>query len=334
MLMDYVGSLKTLLLWPLFQIWHPGVWSIRLPVCLISAGTLLLFALIVARVADTRVALGAALLLAPDASFIFTNTFDWGPVALLLLGALGFLALFVRFARSGSSFALSAAFLLAGVMLWYKVIFAFPLVGVLIASASVFPRRTWGRTTGKNFLVAVGSLLIGASPLIFFNFHTGGGTLKASSYLVRTSAWEKVMMLHLTLNGKALEHYMVRSSPGEMLPLHGARLGELVESWYRHSTLGPGSLLFAALIVSAAALPFLRASRLFRVITFAWVTGLSIVSLFFASGTAGGRAAPLRTRISNPTIYCCGNSCGAGGTSPHLAAPWAAIRGPRVRGGF
>jgi len=138
MLMDYVGTLKTWLLWPVFLIWHPGVWSMRLPVCLVSVVTLLLFAWLVGRIADSEVAISAALLLAADASFVFTNVFDWGPVALLLVGALGFLALIIHFARSKSKIAVAAAFFLAGLMLWYKAIFAYPLAGILIASIAVF----------------------------------------------------------------------------------------------------------------------------------------------------------------------------------------------------
>jgi len=298
MLMDYVGTLKTWLLWPVFLIWHPGVWSMRLPVCLVSVVTLLLFAWLVGRIADSEVAISAALLLAADASFVFTNVFDWGPVALLLVGALGFLALIIHFARSKSKIAVAAAFFLAGLMLWYKAIFAYPLAGILIASIAVFLHHVRGLITTRNILVVAGSLLVGMSPLIAFNFRTSGATLGASSYLVRTSAGEKFMMMYLTLNGKALEHYMVRSRLEEILPLHGAPLGELVESWYRRSTLGPGSFLSVALLVSAVALPFIRSSSLFRAIAFAWVAVLSTFGLFLASGTAG--AGPHHTVLIYP----------------------------------
>ena len=287
MLMDYVGGLKTWLYWPVFWMWRPGLWSIRLPVCLLSLGTLLLFAGLVRRVTDARVALGAALLLAVDSSFALTNVFDWGPVALLMAGTVACMGLLVRFAASAGKVVLLSAFLLAGLMLWYKVVFAFPLTGMLIACAVVIPRQVWQRATTRNLAVALTGLLIGASPLLFFNFRTAGATLKAASYVEHTTANEKLMMLRLTLNGKALEHYMFRSTPEEILPLRGAPLGQLVQSWYRESSLGLGSFLLVGLFVSGVALPFLKASRLFSAIAFGWVAGLSTMALFLISGSAG-----------------------------------------------
>ncbi len=301
MLMDYIGCLKTWLYWPVFRVWRPGVWSMRLPACLISVGTLLLFAAFTRRIGGGRVAVGAAILLAADASFVFTNVFDWGPVALLLAGSLGFLALLKRFGERGSRLFLAAAFALAGTMLWYKAIFAFPMAGILVACAVVFPRRLQERVSATTMAIALAALLVGASPLLLFNVQTGGGTLKAWSHLEQIPASEKLMMLRLTLNGKALEHYMVRSLPGEVLPLHGAPIGELVKAWYRDSTLGPGSFLFFALLISALALPFLRASRLFKPILFAWVAGLSTEALFFAAGSSG--AGPHHTVLIYPAPH-------------------------------
>src|ERR1019366_5818241 len=43
MSMDYLGALKSWLYWPLFRLWHPGVWSMRFPACVLSVVTLLLF---------------------------------------------------------------------------------------------------------------------------------------------------------------------------------------------------------------------------------------------------------------------------------------------------
>ena len=298
MLMDYIGCLKTWLYWPIFQIWHPGVWSIRLPVCIVSAGTLLVFAGLVRRVANGSVAFCAALLLGTDASFLFTNAFDWGPVALLLVGAVAFIALLVRSRRPQARLELAAAFLLAGVLLWYKTVFAFPLAGISIAFVAVFPRQVRRRLTPASLATAAASLLVGASPLLLFNVRTHGATLAASSYLERVPVAEKLTMMRLTLDGKALEHYMFRSSPGEILPLHGAPLGQLVASWYAQSSLGPGSFLFAALALSAGALAFIAKSRLFRPIVFAWVAGIATTAFMLAFRDAG--AGPHHTVLVYP----------------------------------
>jgi hypothetical protein len=105
-------------------------------------------------------------------------------------------------------------------------------------------------------------------------------------------------MLRLTLNGKVLEHYMFRSTPDEMLPVQGASLGDLVMSWYRDSRLGPGSFLLLALLLSAASLPFIRNSQLWKPIVFAWIAGLMTEALFIASGIGG--AGPHHTVLLFP----------------------------------
>ena len=84
MSVDYLGTLKSLLYWPVFKIWAPNDWSIRVPVCMVSVGTLLIFGSLVRRAAGPGIAILACLLLASDCSFIFVNVFDWGPVSLLL----------------------------------------------------------------------------------------------------------------------------------------------------------------------------------------------------------------------------------------------------------
>jgi len=298
MVMSYVGCLKTWLYWPVFRIWHPDVWSIRLPVCLVSLCTLLLFAGLVRKVAGPAVALGAAILLMADPSFVFTNVFDWGPVALLMAGAVGILVLLLRAVQTHGRLALAAAFLLAGAMLWYKALFAFPLAGILIAGGAVFPKQLVRLAAPRNLAPAAIAGLVGALPLLLFNAVSNGATLKATSSLEHVPVREKLLMLRLTLDGRAFEHLVVRSVPHEVLPLSGAPLGELVQTWYRTSGLGPGSFLFASLCASVAALPFLRRSRLIRPILFVWAAGISMALLFLVFGSAG--SGPHHTALLAP----------------------------------
>src|SRR5579871_1172792 len=67
MSMSYLSALKSWLYWPVFRLWPPSVWSMRLPECFISILILVLFADLARRVSSTRVALAAALFLATDA---------------------------------------------------------------------------------------------------------------------------------------------------------------------------------------------------------------------------------------------------------------------------
>src|ERR1700733_12839581 len=43
MVMTYIGSLKTLLYWPIFRIFGAGPWTLRLPVVFLGAITIFIF---------------------------------------------------------------------------------------------------------------------------------------------------------------------------------------------------------------------------------------------------------------------------------------------------
>src|SRR5579884_120672 len=116
MVFPYIGALKTLLWWPLLRICGASVWSLRVHAMLIGVATLLLLFPLVERIAGRRAAVVACLLLATDASFVLTETFDWGPVAvehLLLVG--GCLLIIVGRPVGGS--------LLFGLAFWNKAVF-------------------------------------------------------------------------------------------------------------------------------------------------------------------------------------------------------------------
>ena len=290
MSMDYIGALKSWLYWPIFRLWTPGVWSMRLPVALLSVVTLLLFADLVRRVAGTRVALAAAVFLATDAVFVLINVFDM-TVCLLLLGTVAFLNLLQRRL-------LGAAFLVAGLALWYKAVFIFPLAGMLLAFAVAYPKEVWRSLTLRNVALAAIAIVVGAAPLIAFNWERRGATVQASGSLPTVPALEKLVMLRHTLDGRAFEHYMFRSTFDEKIPLTGAALGELVVRWYRESHFGPGSVLLPSLMFALLALPFLRGSPLFPALTFSWIAMAAAYGAMFVFRDAG--AGPHHTVLLYP----------------------------------
>ncbi len=300
MTMDYIGALKSWIYWPIFRLWAPNVWSMRLPVCLMSVLTLLLFADVVRRVAGSRVALAAAVFLATDAIFVIINVFDM-TVCLLLLGTVAFLNLLQRFEASGKRRYLGAAFLVAGLTLWYKAIFIFPLVAMLLALAIAYRATVWRSVTLRNAAVAAISIVLGAAPLIAFNWERRGATVQASGALPTVPAREKLVMLEHTLDGRAFEHYMFRSSFGEKIPLTGAPLGELVIRWYRESHFGPGSALLPALVLALVALPLLRRSVQFPALVFSWVAMGTAYGAMFVFRDAG--AGPHHTVLLYPAPH-------------------------------
>ncbi len=300
MTMDYIGALKSWLYWPVFRLWSPTVWSMRLPVCLLSVVTLLLFADLIRRVAGRRVALAAAVFLATDAVFVLINVFDM-TVCLLLLGTVAFLNLLQRFETSGKRRFLGAAFLIAGLALWYKAIFIFPLAAMLLALAVAHPGKLRRWLTLKSLALAAISFAIGAAPLIAFNWERRGATVQASGALPTVPASEKLVMLQHTLDGRAFEHYMFRSTFAEKIAMIGAPIGELVIRWYRESHFGPGSALLPALVLALLALPFLRGSAVFPALIFSWAAMASTYGAMFMFRDAG--AGPHHTVLLYPAPH-------------------------------
>ena len=300
MTMDYIGALKSWLYWPIFRLWSPDVWSMRLPVCLLSVVTLVLFADVVRRAAGSRVALAAAAFLATDAVFVLINVFDM-TVCLLLLGTVAFLNLLQRFEESGKRGFLSAAFFVAGLALWYKAIFIFPLAAMLLAFPVAYPSKVWRSFTRRNVALAAISIALGAAPLIAFNWDRQGATVQASGALPSVPALEKLVMLQHTLDGRAFEHYMFRSTFTEKIPLIGAPIGDLVIRWYRESHFGPGSALLPALVLALLALPFLRRSAVFPALLFSWVAMAAAYGAMFVFRDAG--AGPHHTVLLYPAPH-------------------------------
>jgi hypothetical protein len=183
MSMDYVGALKSWLYWPVFHFWRPGIWSIRLPVCAVSVLTLLLFADVVRRAAGNIGALLAVSFLATDASFVLTNVFDWGPVALLLCGSVACVNLLQRYAAGGGLWRVGVAALIAGAAVWHKAIFVFPLAALLAATIVVYFRELRELVSRRTVLVALVCFAAGISPLIAFNLARRGATILAAGYI-------------------------------------------------------------------------------------------------------------------------------------------------------
>ncbi len=281
MSMDYLGALKSWLYWPVFRAWHPGVWSMRLPACLLSVVTLLLFIDVARRVAGRRVALAAAVILATDAVFVLINVFDM-TVCLLLLSTVAFLWLLQR-QRPG------AAFFVAGLALWYKAIFLFPLAAMLLGFAIAYTSQVRRRLTWRNIVVAAVGIVVGCAPLIAFNLARRGATFQASQDLPGVAVSEKLVMLQRTLDGRAFEHYMFRSTPDEKIALAGSSMADVVVGWYRESHFGPGSALLPVLGLALLALPFLKRSSLFPALMFSWVAAGAayLAMLFFRDAGAG-----------------------------------------------
>lgn len=209
MAMNYLGALKTWLYAPVFALWAPSAWSIRLPMVLLGAGTILLFARLMERLYGRQAAWVAVALLATDTSLVLTTTFDWGPVAIqhfLFVLAAWWL---VRFAEEDRWWLLALAAFALGLALWNKAVFAWTLMGCGAALLVLFPLLIWRRVTLRNLLVAVVFFAGGASMLIRYNVRHQGDTWKSTARMSLANISDKQIHVRAMLEGSSLLGFMV-----------------------------------------------------------------------------------------------------------------------------
>jgi 4-amino-4-deoxy-L-arabinose transferase-like glycosyltransferase len=216
MVMTYIGSLKTLLYWPIFRIFGANTWTLRVPAAFLGAITIFVFFHLAGVSGGARAAGIGAFLLATDPVFLLTNTFDWGPVALehvFLVTGCWFLY------RFGSQFPpdvgpnvliwdLAAGFLCFGLALWNKAIFVWALSGVMAGGVLVFLpeiKRCWSLRVAR---VAAAAFLCGALPLVIYNLAHRSATVTENAHLDPRSVAGKWIQVEYAANGTSLFGYM------------------------------------------------------------------------------------------------------------------------------
>ena len=169
MLLDYLGCLKTWIYSGISQFWAPSVCSLRLPVIAIGGLTTFLFTNFISRVAGTRAAWLGGCLLASDPVFALTNNFDWGPVALQHFLLISSLLAILNFHASKRAIWLAVASFGFGLALWDKAIFSWILIPIIFSAFLIWPQAFRTHATRRNLAILVASLILGASPLLYFN---------------------------------------------------------------------------------------------------------------------------------------------------------------------
>ena len=256
MLMNYLGTLKTWLYIPLLRLWAPSSMSIRLPALLAGAATVWLFFLLLTRISGRRAALTGTILLATDVSFLLTTCFDWGPVALQHLLLVSSVLLLVKFHQDGDGLALAGGFFFMGLGLWDKALFAWPLIGLGVAAVVVLPKEIRKHLSARRAATAVLCFVLGASPLLVYNFESRGATFGAYG----TASWKdlkgKVAVLERTLEGDVLLGYIAREGPMEHPRPPHTELEDI--SIWLHGKTGDhrSSLNALAFLAALALIPF------------------------------------------------------------------------------
>jgi 4-amino-4-deoxy-L-arabinose transferase-like glycosyltransferase len=262
MLMSYLGTLKTLIFWPLLSLFGTNVWSVRVPVALLGAGTVLLFQLIADRAIGSAAAAVGAVLLATSPVFLLTIVFDWGPVALqhfLLLAALLCLINF-ELARDRERW-LAVGFMLLGLALWNKAIILWSFAGLAVAAMIMLRDRIRPLLTRRNLAIAAGSFVAGALPFIIYNVKSRSHTVTQNARIDWTGPAQKFVHLRKAALGDSLFGFVVEEEWAEKPKPPATALGRSA-AWLRNHIGERRSTLFEyALLAAILAIPWWRRNR-------------------------------------------------------------------------
>jgi len=212
MVMTYIGSLKTLLYWPIFRIFGTNPWTLRLPVVILGAVTIFVFFQLARLSGGAWAAAIGAFLLATDPVFMLTDTFDWGPVALehlFLVTGCWFLCRFGSYKGPDARiWDLAAGFLCWGLALWNKAIFIWALSGIVVGGLLVFWPEIKRWLKPRTAVVATAAFLCGALPLVIYNLTHASATVRENAHLDPRSVPGKWIQVQLAANGSSLFGYM------------------------------------------------------------------------------------------------------------------------------
>ncbi len=209
MVMTYLGSMKAWLFAPLLAMFPASVWTLRLPLLLVAAMSAGLFAILLRQLWGTRTALGGALLLAVDASYVLASSVDFGPVVGLHVLWLAGVLLLLRFERNGRLGILALAFFCFGLALWHKALFLWMLGGLGVAGLTCFPRRVLHQVTAKRLAVAAAAMLLGCLPLVVYNIRFPLRTFRIGDVAGEASPiTHKLLILRRTLDGTVLQGFL------------------------------------------------------------------------------------------------------------------------------
>ncbi len=249
MIMSYIGALKAWVYAPIFAVWAPSAWSLRVPVLVIGAVAVWLFFLFLRRAAGQRAALFGAALLATDVTFLLTTTFDWGPVAFQHLLFLGGMVLVLRFYQEDSEAALAGAFLLFGLLVWDKALALWMLSATTVAGVIVYHRQMWRVFTWRRLAVAAGACLLGSLPFVAYNLATGFRTFQDKHYTLADLPLETVVMRG-TLDGSVMAGFLIDYAspippPANAWGVRAASLGVAAALHHPRYSLLPLALVLA-----------------------------------------------------------------------------------------
>lgn len=199
MCFPYIGAIKTGLYALIWRVFEPSPASVHFPAVCLGALSVYIFARLLQRLNQPP---WAALLLATDATYLFTLRSDWGPTALQHLFALTGAYAGLRFAQTGHWRWVAAAGFLFGLGFWDKITFLWILFALTVAVLAT------ARHLIKPLpvIVLAVTFLAGCYPLLVFNYKTGGASFQGNAALDTGPVWIKGKQLLQALGVQNIFH--------------------------------------------------------------------------------------------------------------------------------
>lgn len=204
MTLSYLGAWKTWFYWPIFKLFSPNLLTLRLPALLVGSLSILLFFNLLRRTGWPGAAVAGTLLLATDPVYLLTSLFDWGPVAFQHLFFLTFVERLTDFAQSGRRRSLALAACAAGLGLWDKALFLWPLLGFTLAVLLFYWAEFRRLLTPTHFRIALVATLLAALPLVLYNIRRRGATLDGNARFTNAEYAQKFIHVRVSANGTAM----------------------------------------------------------------------------------------------------------------------------------
>jgi hypothetical protein len=286
--LNYYGALKTWIYEVVFSLAPPSRCSVRLPMVIAGVLTVWLTWQWVRRIAGARAAAFTVALLATDATFILTNTLDWGPVALQHLFLMAGLLALQFWLERGAPRWLALAFFLWGLGLWDKALMIWPLVGLAVAAACVYPRELWRVLGAKSAAIAAAAFIVGALPLIGYNIARHGDTAVANTQLSLNALPHNFDVLQTVFRGDSLFGIVVAGAPGPVRREPATFVERLSTGIHEHFGSHTTRPFLLGLALSAIAWLFLVRQREGRLLAFvALASAIAWLQMAANTGTGG-----------------------------------------------
>jgi len=251
MFLDYEGCLKTWIYAPIFAVFPPSIWSLRMPVIMLGALSVFLFNLLLYQAGGKTAAYIGGVLLVTDPVFALVNNFDWGPVALQhFLLITGLLAV-TRFHRTAGVPWLALAGFSFGLALWDKAVFLWLLLPICMAGFLIWPEVVRRHLTLRNALAVSASFLVGAAPLLLFNATHEWVTFRSHLIFSTAEVPAKLHVLRATVNGSVLFGYLVRGQSKTDLLEYGVLLALAALPFFWRSEIRKAAVFTLFVVIAA-----------------------------------------------------------------------------------